>query len=811
MVRIDELGNYGIDQQSVQNCVDAFRNNEITITVTGEFSSGKSSFINALLRKKDLLPSGETECTPVYVDISFGSQDSMTVMKCSNQVFSCPLDKENLNRYAKFGEGFDIDTAAVNISLKDYSLNSRIHIVDCPGTNTVYSKHGQITHRVLNRSDMVIYTFNKLIGQNSLDAIEDIYRHNKNILFVMTHIDERDGNEYLDDSTIRKYINEASDSISRLIGPANIYAVGSIRAFTDDKYIAPVREHINNFAGLCGNNAIKESAARKINILINEAVSEKECELKTLCAAKDMESEKLSMELEKAEKKMELVRKEISAAGSGIDERSRESEENLTKKIRSISEMKVTALASRIEKMSENDIRNRLQREIDQICGKYETEVSAAIRNAIKGIVSSEYRNASERVAETVNGIALPVFEKLVIDPDSIDVKFQEGIFDKSPFLEEMQECEIEQNELNAQQQQNTQYAAERRQKLDKKKDELVQERKNAVGMQYVPQMDEIRNEGGGAVGKTIGRVIGEVADIALLFINPAGGAAGAAAAGAKGAGEAAKVAGTAMNIVKVADKTKDAAKIAQYAANVAANVSAAEKAVAAVAKGAEKAPGKSGEVLGKIAKVLDYVSVGHWAEKLGEAIGNAINPETVNYVENQQVRENYLTQVKAQNEVISELRKSIESDEEELRRLSDMSDISRRMSELSRKKNLLKQRMQDAEELQKEINEQEKLRTTVNSLTDMIKESFTTQTEENCEYARNIMRSAAKLAVDSVEQDYSEKLEQISGELSGLKHSKEDLTNEIVNLENKMKSYSDIRSSVEQWLSPDSVGVINA
>lgn len=810
MVRIDELSNYGIDRQSVQKCVDTFRNNEITITVTGEFSSGKSSFINALLGKKDLLPSGETECTPVYVDIASGPQDSMTVVKYDNQVFRCPLDQTNLNRYAKFGNGFDSNTAAVNISLKDYALNSRIHIVDCPGTNTIYSKHGQITRRVLNRSDMVIYTFNKLIGQESLNAIENIYRHNKNILFVMTHIDERDGNEYLDESVIRKYVKEASDSILHLIGKADVFTVGSLKAFTDETYIAPIRDHINSFAGLCGNNAIKESAVRKINILIDDAVSEKESELKTLRTAKGMESEKLSMEIEKAEKKLELVRKEISSAGRGIEERSHESAENLTKKIRSISEKNVTTLTSKIGRMSENDIRNILQREVDRVCEKYESDVSGAIRNAIKGIVSSEYKNASDKVAETVNGIALPVFEKMVIDPDSIDVKFREGIFDKSPFLAEIQECESEQDELSAQKQQNAEYAAERRSALDKKNSELFQERKNAAAMQYVPQMDEIRKEGGGAVGKTIGRVIGEVADIALLFINPAGGAAGAAAAGAKGAGEAAKAAGAAMNVVKVADKAKDAAKIAQYAAKVAANVSVGN-AVSAAAKGAEKAPGKSGEVLGTIAKVLDYVSVGHWAEKIGEAIGNAVCPEKVHYVENEQVRENYFAQIKAQNELIAELKKSVESEEEELHRLSDMSDISRKMSELNRRKIQINQRMQEAEELQKKINEQEKLRVTAESLSDLVKESFSAHTEENCEYAREIMRSAAKLAVDSVEQDYSEKLEQAGKELSVLKRSKESLANEIVGLENMMSSYSDIRSSVDQWLSHDSTGVSNA
>lgn len=729
------------------------------------------------------------------------------MIKSNGQVFSCPLDQENLNRYAKFGDGFDKDTAAVNISLKEYALNSRIHIVDCPGTNTIYSKHGQITHRVLNRSDMVIYTFNKLISQDSLNAIEDIYRQNKNIMFVMTHIDEGADNEYLDELTIRKYMNEATDSISRLLGTANIFMVGSFRAFTDETYIAPIRENINSFARLCGNNAIKDSASRKINILIDEAVSEKESELKTLRTAKDMESEKLAMEIEKAQNKMELVRKEISSVGRGIDERSRESEENLTKKIRTISERKVTTLTSIIGKMSENDIRNDLQRDIDKICEKYESEVSAAIKSAVKGIVGSEYKHASEKVAETVNGIALPVFEKLIITPDIIDVKFQEGVFDRSAFLAEIQECEVEQEELNYQKQQNAQDAAEHRVRLDKINGELLQERKNAAAMQYVPQMDEIKEEGGGAVGKVIGRVVGEVADIALLFINPAGGAA----AGAKGAGEAAKAAGVAANAVKVADKAKDAAKIAQYATSIAAKANACEKVVAAAAKGAEKNPGKSGEVLGKIAKVLDYISVGHWAEKLGEAIGNAVKPESVHYVENEQVRENYLAQLKAQNEIIAELKRSNEREEEEIRRLADMSEVSRRNAELNRKKLQLQQRIQEAEELQQRINEQEKLRRTADTLADMIKENFSSQTEDNCEYAREIIKSAAKLAIEAVEQDFSERLEQATTELSGLNRSKESLANEINRLENMINNYSNIRASVEEWLQTDCAGVSNA
>ena len=97
------------------------------LVVVGEFNSGKSAFINALLGQK-LLKEGVTPTTTQINVLRFGETQERRV------------ESENLHTL----------TAPVE-------LLAELNIVDTPGTNAIIREHEAITQQFVPRSDLVLF------------------------------------------------------------------------------------------------------------------------------------------------------------------------------------------------------------------------------------------------------------------------------------------------------------------------------------------------------------------------------------------------------------------------------------------------------------------------------------------------------------------------------------------------------------------------------------------------------------------------------------------------------------------------------
>ena len=165
MSDISELNKFNIDTEYINECIRSYQTSEISIVVTGEFSSGKTCLINALLNRKGFFPYGETECTPIYIDIFGGDEDRLAVLERCGRCYSVDFTSENIEHYARFSEKQNVEAIALLVQLKDYSLNKRIHLIDCPGTNTIVTEHEIINEQAVRKSDIVIYVINKLVSR----------------------------------------------------------------------------------------------------------------------------------------------------------------------------------------------------------------------------------------------------------------------------------------------------------------------------------------------------------------------------------------------------------------------------------------------------------------------------------------------------------------------------------------------------------------------------------------------------------------------------------------------------------------------
>ncbi len=164
---LKELHRFAIelDNEEFQKIIANLRTNinePFLFVVVGEVKSGKSSFINALL-KADVCKVDAAPCTDTVQQIVYSENGFETMLN------------PNLKRIG------------VNAGI----LKS-IAIVDTPGTNTVIEHHHEITREFIPNSDLILFVFpaknpHQLSAWKLLDFINDEWK--KKVIFILQQKD----------------------------------------------------------------------------------------------------------------------------------------------------------------------------------------------------------------------------------------------------------------------------------------------------------------------------------------------------------------------------------------------------------------------------------------------------------------------------------------------------------------------------------------------------------------------------------------------------------------------------------------------
>jgi GTPase SAR1 family protein len=140
-------------------------NHKFSIVVVGEFSAGKSTFLNALMGEK-YLPSfsNETTASVNFLDSIKESpnQKESFVVDYADGTVSDPMEvKESLINKFVSTKGDDVVTKvkSVHLFFDSKFLNDGVSLVDTPGLNGVADGHREITERQIECSHASIFMF----------------------------------------------------------------------------------------------------------------------------------------------------------------------------------------------------------------------------------------------------------------------------------------------------------------------------------------------------------------------------------------------------------------------------------------------------------------------------------------------------------------------------------------------------------------------------------------------------------------------------------------------------------------------------
>ena len=153
------------------------------LVVVGEFNSGKSAFINALLGQK-LLKEGVTPTTTQINVLRFGDSQERKVENEHLHTLTAPVE-----------------------------LLAELNIVDTPGTNAIIREHETITQQFVPRSDLVLFvtSADRPFTESERAFLAQIRDWGKKVVIVLNKIDLFQSQEELDQVTA--FINENARSL----------------------------------------------------------------------------------------------------------------------------------------------------------------------------------------------------------------------------------------------------------------------------------------------------------------------------------------------------------------------------------------------------------------------------------------------------------------------------------------------------------------------------------------------------------------------------------------------------------------------
>lgn len=169
------------------------------LVVVGEYNSGKSTFINALLG-----------------DEVFAMGDLPTTRAIS------------ILRYGNAGAP---ETIAENVQLYHYPLEALrdLDIVDTPGTNSIERMEEAITREFVPRADLLLFVTSLLqpLTASELDFLTHIREWGKKVVFVVNGIDRRNDDEQL--TRVREYLGREVTARLGVTAPT-VYMISALQA-----------------------------------------------------------------------------------------------------------------------------------------------------------------------------------------------------------------------------------------------------------------------------------------------------------------------------------------------------------------------------------------------------------------------------------------------------------------------------------------------------------------------------------------------------------------------------------------------------
>lgn len=180
--------------EELQAVLTRLRDDTFKVAVVGEFSSGKSTFLNALIGK-DILKHGVKETTATITEIVNDIHEGKTEIYFTDGTVKTLLSYKNLDigKYTTTDKSeFDVATQIdrVVIHKKVLPTTQSVVFIDTPGLNGIADHHRDKTINIIKNAHACIYLLQKRgLSESDIAFIKLLSRYQSDFIFVQNFID----------------------------------------------------------------------------------------------------------------------------------------------------------------------------------------------------------------------------------------------------------------------------------------------------------------------------------------------------------------------------------------------------------------------------------------------------------------------------------------------------------------------------------------------------------------------------------------------------------------------------------------------
>ncbi|RXJ02223.1 hypothetical protein DS745_07485 [Anaerobacillus alkaliphilus] len=216
------------------------------LTIVGEFSRGKSTFINALLGA-NVLPSKVKPTTAMITKIQYAETPTYSLMfrspdeptrvleEAEFKKMSAPreADEDDPEDVQRFQEEMIIfkEISMAEIGYPNHFCEAGIEIYDTPGTNDIDVAREEITFTFVPKSDAVIFVLSATtpFGASEMEFLKEriLNEHINKVFFVINFKDRLENTEKQE-----KVLNYIREKLEALLPNPKLYLVSSYDALT---------------------------------------------------------------------------------------------------------------------------------------------------------------------------------------------------------------------------------------------------------------------------------------------------------------------------------------------------------------------------------------------------------------------------------------------------------------------------------------------------------------------------------------------------------------------------------------------------
>ncbi len=241
--------------------------NKTVISLGGEFSAGKSNFINSIANINGLLPEAQSPTTSIPTYIIHG--ESKKIIANSIYGYSIELSENEMQAlthefYTYYGIGFSTFIESIVIETPDFSLGKSISMLDTPGYNK-YDGDGNgmrtVTDRIkafeqLKITDYLIWLIDIEKGGFTDEALKfiDNLELKKPILVVLNKADKRNEKEIIE------ILDEAKNMAKKTLN-TKVYGITAYSSRERKEYFGA--NMIEKYLNIAENDTIRSNDVQR--------------------------------------------------------------------------------------------------------------------------------------------------------------------------------------------------------------------------------------------------------------------------------------------------------------------------------------------------------------------------------------------------------------------------------------------------------------------------------------------------------------------------------------------------------------------